>query len=228
MLIIALLLCLASIFFAFGVGQKVSSPQVLADTLLLHPLSTATHLPVHRHAPPPPVRLPKGHTPASLSEEERSEDYVGAPTRPNQGTVSKVPAGTTFDLNAIDSIELQRVPGIGPSFARRIVKYRHLLGGYYTVLQLQEVYGMDAERYRQIKPFFRIDVAPYMFCWDSITPSSLPRHPYLNYVQMQALRRLLAHKGHISSWSDLMALPEFAPDDSVRLSHYFYFSSSLK
>lgn len=38
--------------------------------------------------------------------------------------------------------ELQKIPGIGRTIAGRIVKYRELLGGYVSVQQLDEVYGM--------------------------------------------------------------------------------------
>src|SRR5665647_1059817 len=49
-----------------------------------------------------------------------------------------------LDLNSADSLHLLEIPGIGPVFASRIIRYRTLLGGYYAVDQLREVYGMRA------------------------------------------------------------------------------------
>lgn len=72
---------------------------------------------------------------------------------------SKLKPGATVDVNTADTLLLQRVPGIGPSFARRIYKYRQLLGGYYCVEQLQEVYGMDREKYDQISPYMEVRTA---------------------------------------------------------------------
>src|SRR5205814_10404369 len=54
------------------------------------------------------------------------------------------------DINAADTIELLSVKGIGESRARSIYKYRQLLGGYYSVNQLREVYGIDSAAYVQI------------------------------------------------------------------------------
>ena len=59
---------------------------------------------------------------------------------------NKFPAGTVIELNQADTLTLKKIPGIGSTFARRIVGYRELLGGFYTVHQLAEVYGIDEER----------------------------------------------------------------------------------
>ncbi len=56
------------------------------------------------------------------------------------------------ELNGADTTELMRVKGIGPTFARRIVKYRRLIGGFQRVEDLQQVYGIDSERYAGIAP----------------------------------------------------------------------------
>lgn len=73
----------------------------------------------------------------------RTSRYPGPPKRAHYP--KKLEKGATIDLNSADTLLLTRVPGIGAAFARRIYKYRELLGGYYVVEQLQEVYGMDRE-----------------------------------------------------------------------------------
>lgn len=59
-----------------------------------------------------------------------------------------------IELNSSDSSELIKVRGIGPVFAKRIIKYRNLLGGYHSVSQLTEVYGLDEEKFEQIQSNF--------------------------------------------------------------------------
>ncbi len=58
----------------------------------------------------------------------------------NKKTIVKNPV---IELNSSDSIELCTAKGIGPSYAKRIIKYRVLLGGFYSVVQLKEVYGIS-------------------------------------------------------------------------------------
>lgn len=151
-----------------------------------------------------------------------SDDYVGPPAYLKYRPKAKLPEGTVLDLNKADSATLTKIPGIGPAFARRICRYRDRLGGYYTVLQLQEVYGMTQERFLEIKRWFDITEHPKKHSFDSIRSRDDLRHPYINYLQRDEIFRLLRRYGRISSWSQIMRLKTITKDDSVRLSHYFY------
>ncbi len=55
-----------------------------------------------------------------------------------------------IEINTADSAQLTKLYGIGPSFAVRILKYRRLLGGFFSPTQLLEVFGMDSIRYAGI------------------------------------------------------------------------------
>lgn len=173
----------------------------------------------------PPIQPEKVGKKGELTAQdvELSADYVGAPDRPQYTPQPKLQTGQQIDLNSADTLALQQVPGIGPSFARRIVKYRDLLGGYYTVLQLQEVYGMEPDRYQRIKPFFYVGLKNYSTPFGTLRSDSIPSHPYLNYRQQAALARSIRKNGTLDSWHRIMSLEEFNRDDSVRLSHYFHF-----
>ena len=169
-------------------------------------------------APPAPVEKEKSKsTPAPI----RTDRYPGPPpeTKRPEAYLPKLKPGATIDLNSADTTLLKRVPGIGSSFARRIVKYRDLLGGYYVVEQLQEVYGMDRERYDAIYPYFTIGttVRPLTLTIDSIS-----YHPYLSWRHKRALRRLLEAEQPLD-WSHLMATGDFTRDDSLRLAPYMPF-----
>ena len=41
-------------------------------------------------------------------------------------------------------VDLKKVRGIGDKLANRIIKYRKILGGFYTEGQLYDVYGLDS------------------------------------------------------------------------------------
>jgi len=55
------------------------------------------------------------------------------------------------DVNSSGIKRLQQVKGIGPVLSKRIVKYRNLVGGFHSVDQLEEVYGIDEEVMEGIK-----------------------------------------------------------------------------
>ena len=136
----------------------------------------------------------------------------------------KYPKGTLVELNGADSLTLRKVPGIGEAFSRRIVKYRDLLGGFYSVSQLAEVYGIDADRYADLSPWFIVDttlIRPIAI--NQADFRTLIRHPYLNKQQTTTILNLVRRKGRLNGWNDLRLLEEFTPEDQKRLRHYFSF-----
>lgn len=149
-----------------------------------------------------------------------SPDYVGPPAG-TERTVAKYTHYVSLDLNAVDSLTLLRVPGIGPAFAHRILSLRSRLGGYYTVLQLQEVYGMDADRFVQLRPWFAVRTPPRQHPLSALRADSLPWHPYLNRAQLQGLRLGVLREGRRLSWRHLRQSPAFSREDSIRLAPYF-------
>jgi competence ComEA-like helix-hairpin-helix protein len=64
---------------------------------------------------------------------------------------------TLIELNGADTTTLMQVQGIGPTFARRIVRYRALVGGFRSVEDLLKVYGMTPENFARIEPQVRVD-----------------------------------------------------------------------
>lgn len=146
-----------------------------------------------------------------------TDRYPGPPQWMTERKASvKLSKGQTLDLNTADTLDLVKVPGIGPSFSRRIWKDRCMLGGFYAKEQLQEVYGMDRERYEGIAPYFTVGSAPRSIF---LSPDSIGRHPYLSFRQRDALLRLI-QKGDSLTWPLLMKSGSFTRDDSLRLSPY--------
>ena len=136
----------------------------------------------------------------------------------------KYPVGTVVELNTADTTILKKVPGIGSTFARRIIKYRELLGGFYTVEQLREVYGLDEERYNAMKSWFSADMS--LICPLEVHKMSfkeLCKHPYINYQQARIIEQLRKQKGKLSGWENLQLLEEFTETDKERLTPYLSF-----
>ena len=149
-----------------------AAASLVTDTLALKPEAADSLQPALK-----PVQKGKG-----LLTTKR---YPGPPKWMNSGpAVRKLSRGEVLELNTADTVALQQVPGIGPSFARRIYSYRELLGGYYAIEQLQEVYGMERERYDRIAPYFVLQKEPSKIF---LSPDSISRHPYLSFRQMDVL-----------------------------------------
>jgi DNA uptake protein ComE-like DNA-binding protein len=87
-----------------------------------------------------------------------------------------------IELNSADTFTLQRLRGIGPSFARRIVKYRERLGGYLDKIQLLEIWEMDTSRYNSIKEQITVNRdSVHKINLNTITFKKLMSHPYFPF-----------------------------------------------
>ena len=135
----------------------------------------------------------------------------------------KLTAGETILLNSSDTTEWKKVPGIGSSFASRIVKYRNQLGGFTSIEQLREVYGIDNEMYSRISPYIQADGNFRKIQINKLEFKELLSHPYLNYKQVQAIMNLRKKKGNIVSVNEMAMLDEFTTEDLERLSNYLEF-----
>ncbi len=60
-------------------------------------------------------------------------------------------------LNSCSEEELKKLKGIGEKLSKRIVKFRKKLGGFVSIEQLKEVYGLSLETYESIKGNFVVD-----------------------------------------------------------------------
>ena len=134
---------------------------------------------------------------------------------------------TILDLNSADTSELTLIRGIGPFIARRIIRYREQLGGYYSPLQLHDLAREDA-RLCGLDTLTR-----YFFATiDSIRPipvnhSSVRRlasHPYLTYTQAEAIYEMRRRKIKLKSIDEIRKISSITPNDITRLTPYLDFT----
>ncbi|MDR0682068.1 MAG: helix-hairpin-helix domain-containing protein [Dysgonamonadaceae bacterium] len=157
----------------------------------------------------------------------QEKDTVIPPAQTNYPKTEKWSEGETIELNAADSLDLKKLPGIGSAFAKRIVNYRKLLGGYYCVEQLQEVYGMYEELYEQILPYLTVN--PNEIERISVNIASLDKlknHPYINFYQAKAIIEMRKKKGKLDKIDELKLLEEFSIEDRMRIEPYLEFQLS--
>jgi DNA uptake protein ComE-like DNA-binding protein len=147
-----------------------------------------------------------------------------APKQNHYPVAEKFAAGTVIDINSSDTLQLMKIPGIGASFAKRITSYRNLLGGYYRVEQLQEVYGMYEELYDKMIPYFRTDTGKISLIQvNTASLDKLKAHPYINFYQAKAIVEMRKKKGKLESIQEFSLLEEFTTEDLERLKHYLAF-----
>ncbi|MCB0430183.1 MAG: helix-hairpin-helix domain-containing protein [Flavobacteriales bacterium] len=87
-----------------------------------------------------------------------------------------------LDVNQAERQEWITLPGIGEKLSTRIIKYRDLLGGFYSTDQLLEVYGIDSVTWQGMLPFLTIvDTHLVRINLNTAGFRTLLHHPYLTY-----------------------------------------------
>jgi DNA uptake protein ComE-like DNA-binding protein len=93
-----------------------------------------------------------------------------------------------IELNSAEAKTLVKIKGIGEKTANRIIKYRKLLGGYVSVVQLNEVYGISEENYNKMKNGLRIDRTKIKkISLNFSNKKELAKHPYISFEQAGAV-----------------------------------------
>jgi competence protein ComEA len=121
---------------------------------------------------------------------------------------SSVREKKVYELNNLDTNGMQAIYGIGPTFARRIFKYRERLGGFHHLEQLLEVYGIDSLKLEELKPQIRLNTALIkQININEVAFDELKQHPYLTFKQANAI---IAYRKQHGNYSNFAALKKVA------------------
>ena len=133
---------------------------------------------------------------------------------------------TPIPINSADSVQLLPLPGIGPVYAGRIIRYRELLGGYVQIDQLNEVYGLEEETIEMITDLIIIDQSMIRkIKLDSATFTQLLRHPYLQYEDVKSLVSFREFKSGIDSIQELRANNLLSDSTLEKIGPYLHFGN---
>jgi DNA uptake protein ComE-like DNA-binding protein len=115
-------------------------------------------------------------------------------------------AARAVEVNTTDSAGLVAVPGIGPSFAKGIIKYRDKLGGFHSLDQLAEVYVLKDKPDAVVKLKERLVVDTLMVRRIPVNTApveELAAHPYLGWKVAKALVAYRGQHGPFRNVADI-------------------------
>lgn len=129
-----------------------------------------------------------------------------------------------IEINNADTLQLDKIKGIGAAFAKRIINYREKVGGFYKKEQLLEVYGLDSLKYNEIKN--QITVNPNGIRKININTAEfddLKTNPYLKYKQINAIIQYRKQHGKYNTIDDLKKILILTPQNISNLTPYLIF-----
>jgi competence protein ComEA len=134
--------------------------------------------------------------------------FAHAPRVYEKKTTTKEPV----EINSADSLSIVFLKGIGPGFTKRIIKYRTMLGGFHSINQLKEVYGMTDSVFVLLSAQIKLDANNITkLPINAIDFNSLRRHPYFNFQLAQAVINYRNKHGKLSK-EDIVGLGVFSEE----------------
>lgn len=96
----------------------------------------------------------------------------------NTTYTSKKTFSGVVDINQSNAEQWQQLPGIGAGYANKIVNFREKLGGFYSVEQIKETYGLPDSTFQKIKIHLKASPILRTININNVTQEELSRHPY--------------------------------------------------
>lgn len=157
-----------------------------------------------------------------IQEEIVDENKSATRTKPSKANKQKLELGQTIDINAASVVTLTRIPGIGNTFAERIIEYRNSLGGFVSLEQLYEIKGITINKFSKMLPYLIMQKKHKLIRINKAPTEQLINHPYLDEKQIQTIVEL-RKVNKIKDISSLSDNENFSSRDIERLSPYLSF-----
>ena len=126
-----------------------------------------------------------------------------------------------IELNQADSLSLISIKGIGPFYAKQILKYRSELGGFYSYNQFSEIWGLEKLDVEKFKLQTLIDTLYISkINVNTIELEQLKIHPYLNYKQAKMIVNYRIQHGDFRQVKDIQKIRPISPEIFRKIAPY--------
>ncbi|MCU0393051.1 MAG: helix-hairpin-helix domain-containing protein [Thermoflexibacter sp.] len=143
----------------------------------------------------------------------------------NKEVISNKEFVQSFDINTADTAQLKKIKGIGAVLSERIVKFRDNLGGFYTIEQLKEVYGLKEEVYQEVVKYAKTSKSFEVrkIYINTADVNTLKAHPYIGYKNAQIIFNYRQQHGKFVNAEDLLKTKSIDENQLNKLKMYLVF-----
>jgi competence ComEA-like helix-hairpin-helix protein len=137
----------------------------------------------------------------------------------------KKPVEQKLEINSATREDFMALKGIGEKLSERIITFRDKLGGFASVDQISEVYGLSSETFQAIKPKLKVDLSKIKkLNVNALDMKTLAQHPYISYNLAKLIVNYREQHGPYQKLEDLLNSKGIEPDDVKKIEAYVTFA----
>jgi competence protein ComEA len=160
---------------------------------------------------------------ARLEPYIRIEQTIIEEQRSPVNTTAPKPAKSyaLVDINTADTAAFIALPGIGSKLASRIVNFREKLGGFYSIEQVGETFGLADSVFQKIRSHLQLNtVAIKKININTASIDELKQHPYIRYALAKAIIAYRDAHGEFAQKEDLKKIMLITEDVFRKIDPY--------
>jgi DNA uptake protein ComE-like DNA-binding protein len=143
-------------------------------------------------------------------------------SKPGYPVTTSVPyKPKVIEINEADTSAFISLPGIGSKLAMRIVNFRDKLGGFYSVNQVAETYGVPDSTFQKIKPRLDCNIgAVKKININEADINQLKSHPYIKYALANVILNYRKQHGYFKSIDDIRQIDAITEEVFRKIAPY--------
>jgi competence ComEA-like helix-hairpin-helix protein len=127
----------------------------------------------------------------------------------------------SVDINQADTSAWATLPGIGSKLSLRIVNFREKLGGFYSIEQVAQTFGLPDSVFQRIKPMLLLSaMAIKKININKASEEELKIHPYLRWQLAKAIIAYRNEHGEFKKLEELKNIMAFSEETFNKVAPY--------
>ncbi|WP_456314636.1 ComEA family DNA-binding protein [Pseudomonas shirazensis] len=131
----------------------------------------------------------------------------------------------TLDINEATQEDFMKIHGIGEALSLRILKQKEILGGFISMEQIKDVWGLSPEVIFELNTHFKISTAPNFkkIAINDASLKELAQFPYFRYGLAKQIITYRSMNGNFKNIEDLAKIKDFPVEKAKIISLYLEF-----
>ncbi len=154
----------------------------------------------------------------SVSKEQFVSSKSNTEPQPQKTYAGKY---SIIDINTGDTSAFISLPGIGSKLALRIVTFREKLGGFYSIDQIAETYGLPDSTFQKIKQYLKLDnTSVKKININTATVDEMKAHPYIKFGLANPIVAYRNEHGSFSKIEDIKKVMAVTDEIYKKIAQY--------